>query len=259
MTSGQFTVRIVPDIVDGDISKIIASNKTDAPFDNGDLIFDWQALQVPKGANKLVSITGYIMGEDGGVQTNADLHFIFAKTIDGVAPGTLGEEGSAQTACFELPLHFIGAMKVEGTAGGPTGPAFGDYFSTGFAGANGVIPPIVLEGEPNSGQNVGYDVIYVACFSYGAVDFSTGVLANYASGAPSADSTTTITVDTVDARKCFQKDDIVYVHDVDDALGTVSSVAENTNTLTANNGAAVANNDEIMNATPIKVIFGFEK
>jgi len=66
-------------------------------------------------------------------------------------------------------------------------------------------------------------------------------------------------VQTVDARKCFQKDDIVYVHDVDTALGTVASVTDTGIELTANNGAAVANNDEIMNATPIKVIFGFER
>ena len=54
-----------------------------------------------------------------------------------------------------------------------------------------------------------------------------------------------------------QKDDICYVHDVDTALGTVSSVASGVITLTANNAAAVANNDEIINATPITCILGF--
>jgi hypothetical protein len=256
MTSGQFTVRIAPDIVDGDISKLIANDKTDTPFSNGDLLFDWQTLQVPKGANKLVNISGYIMGEDGGAQTNADLHFIFAKSIDGVAPGTLGEENAAQTACFELPLHYIGACKVEGTAGATVGPAFGDYFTTGFAGANGMIPPVVLEGEPNSGQNVGYDVIYVACFVHGAVDFSTGVLST---GAISADANAEIAVDTVDPRKCFQKGDKVYVHDVDTLCGTVATVNSGAIKLETENAVAVANNDEIMNGSPIKVIFGFEK
>ena len=162
MKKGPFRLRIAPDIVDGDISKLIASNKTDTPFGNGDLLFDWQALQVPKGANKLVSISGYMMGEDGGTQTNADLHFIFAKSVNGTAPSTLGEENAAQTACFELPLHYIGAMKVEGTSSATTGPAFGDYFSTGFGAANAMKPPIVLQGEPDSGQNVGYDVIYLS-------------------------------------------------------------------------------------------------
>ena len=257
---GYFTVRIAPDIVDGDISKLIESNKTDTPFVAGDILFDWQALQVPKGTNRLVSISGYMMGQDGAAQVNSDIEFIFAKTIDGVAPTTLGEENAAQTACFELPLHYIGTASVEGTSRATIGAAFGDTFSSGHQGAaNGFTVDLVLEGEPDSGQNVGYDVIYVAAFAGGAIDFSTGVLANYSSGAPSADSTTSIVVQTVDARKCFQKDDIVYVHDVDTALGTVASVTDTGIELTANNGAAVANNDEIMNATPIKVIFGFER
>ena len=254
---GLHAIRIAPDIVDGDISKLIASNKTDTPFADGDILFDWQELKVPNTTNKLVSITGYIMGEDGGVQVNTDIHFIFAKTIDGVAPGTLGEENAAQTACFELPLHFIGAVKVEGTSSPNVGPAFGDTFSAGYeGGTNGHTTNLVLQGEPDlDGSSPGYTSIYVAAFTKAAVDFSTGVLST---GAISADDNTTVEVDTVDARKCFQKGDIVYVHDVDTALGTVDSVTSGVITLTTNNVVAVANNDEIMNATPIKIIFGFE-
>tara|TARA_R110001592_G_scaffold290274_1_gene559376 strand:- start:304 stop:1071 length:768 start_codon:yes stop_codon:yes gene_type:complete len=253
---GYFTVRIAPDIVDGDISKIIAANKTDAPFADGDIVFDWQPLQVPKGTNKLVSISGYIMGEDGTTQTNTDLSFVFAKSVNNVAPTTLGEENEAQTACFELPLHYIGAVKIEGTGSPIVGPRFGDVFSTGYEGGNnGHTCNLVLEGEPESGQNVGYDVIYVAMFTKGALDFSTGVT----SGAVSADSATDITVSAVDARACFQEGDIVYVHDQDTALGVVSSVPDATSLiLTANNAVAIENTDEIMNATPIKVVFGFE-
>jgi hypothetical protein len=253
---GYFTVRIAPDIVDGDISKLIASNKTDTPFASGDILFDWQALQVPKGTNRLVSISGYMMGQDGAAQINSDIEFIFAKSVNGTAPTTLGEENAAQTACFELPLHYIGTASVEGNTRPTIGAAFGDTFSSGHQGAaNGFTVDLVLEGEPDSGQNVGYDVIYVAGFAGSAIDFSTGVT----SGAVSADSATDITVSAVDVRKCFQKDDIVYVHDQDTALGTVSSVPDATSLiLTANNAVAIENTDEIMNATPIKIVFGFE-
>ena len=253
---GYFTVRITPDIVDGDISKIIAANKTDTPFDDGDLVFDWQPLQVPKGTNKLVSISGYIMGEDGGTQTNSDLSFIFAKSVNNVAPTTLGEENAAQTACFELPLHYIGAVKIEGTGSPIVGPVFGDAFSTGYEGGNnGYTCSLVLEGEPDSGQNVGYDVIYVACFTKAALDFSTGI---ESTGAILADAQTTIAVDQVDPRKCFVKGDKVYIHDLDTLCGTVSSVASGVITLEANNVVAIANNDEIMNGSPMKIQFGFE-
>ena len=259
---GYFTVKVTPDLIDGTVAKIIQSDKSDLPFTAEDILFDWTAFDVPKGTCALKSITMYMMGEDGAAQTDGDFWFVFAKSVDGTAPGTLGVVNAAQTACFDLPKFLIGSLKIEASQGGSgqlKGPAFGNILHWGVAGSSGDMGPVILEGEPESGTNVGYDKIYVAAFTSANIDFSTGVLANYASGAPSADSTTSIVVDTVDARKCFQVGDVLYVHDVDTALGTVSAVAENTITLTANNGAAVANNDEIVNANPIKIVFGFEK
>ena len=57
----------------------------------------------------------------------------------------------------------------------------------------------------------------------------------------------------------IQKGDKVYIHDVDTLCGTVSSVASGVITLEANNVVAVANNDEIINGSPITCIFGFEQ
>jgi hypothetical protein len=259
MKGKYFTVKIKPDIVDGDISKLIENDKTDTPFTSADILFDWQAIDVPKGTVNLESISVYMVGEDGATQVNKDFYFVFAKSVNGTAPTTLGEENAAQTACFELPLHFIGAAKMEASSGGAgnlIGPAFGSVYITKVGGANGVGLPMVMTPEPISGTNVGYDKIYVAAFAGGAFDFSTGV---ESTGAISADAQTTIAVDQVDARKCFQKDDIVYVHDVDTACGTVSSVASGVITLTGNNVVAIANNDEIINATPITCIFGFSQ
>ena len=245
-----------PDIINGDVSTVIQSNKTDLPFGSNDLLFDWHALDIPRGVDGIVDLHAHSYGEDGGTQSNTDLSFIFAKSVDNVAPTTLGEENAAQTACFELPLHYLGAVKIEGTGSPIVGPAFGDAFSTGYEGGNnGYTCNLVLEGDPDSGQNVGYDVIYVACFTKAALDFSTGVLST---GAISADAQTTIAVDTVDARKSFVKGDKVYVHDVDTLCGTVSSVASGVITLEANNAVAIANNDEIMNGSPMKISFGFQ-
>jgi hypothetical protein len=258
-THKHFTINIKPDIVNGDVSTFIADDKTDAPFAQGDILFDWQELQVPKGACALQNITLYLMGEDGGVAATRDFHFVFAKSIDGVAPSSLGAVNAAQTAGFDLPLHLIGAAKLEGNnagAGNLLGPTFGTIFHTGIAGASGSHLPIVLQGEPESGQNVGFDSIYVACFLGGAIDFSTGVLST---GAVTLRDSAEIAVDTVDARKVFTKGDAVYVHDVDTKAGTVASVTENAITLEAATEAAVANNDEIINGSPIRIIFGFER
>ena len=244
---GLHTIRIAPDIVDGDVSKL-----TDGNFASGDILFDWQELKLPYGANKLVSISGYIMGSDGGVQTNTDIHFIFAKTIDRTVPGTLGEENAAQTACFELPLHYIGGVKVEGTSYPTLGPAFGDYFTTGFTGNNGFATSMVLEGEtPKEG---GYTSIYVAAFVQAAINLETNCLATE----QVTTSASAIPVDTVDPRKCFVVGDTVYTHTDDTALGTVKSLASDTITLNSTLGAQVENNEEMINATPVKVIFGFE-
>ena len=253
-----YTVKIKPDIIDGDISKVIASNAADAPFATGDILFDWQAIQVPKGTNKLISISGYLMGQDGGVQVSSDIEFVFAKSIEGTAPTTLGEENAAQTACFEMPLHFVGFAKVEGTSYATIGGAFGDYFTSNYGGAQGGTLPLVLEGEPNSGQNVGYDVIYVAAFCGSAVDFSTGVISD---GGESSNTETSLTTKTVDPRKAFNVGDTVYIHDVDTAIGTIASMSATNITLNAAiaGGTDIADEDEFMNATPITCIFGFER
>tara|TARA_R100000664_G_C2729701_1_gene120588 strand:+ start:43 stop:816 length:774 start_codon:yes stop_codon:yes gene_type:complete len=254
----NFTVRLTPDIIHGDVSKVIQSNKTDLPFASGDILFDWQPFLVPTGTNKLVSISGYMMGEDGETQGAKDIHFVFAKNIDGSRPSSLGEENAPQTACFELPLHYIGYTKVEGNASPTVGAAFGDFFSAGFqGGANGHSLPLVLEGETDSGTAFGFDTLHVAAFAGGAIDFSTGVLKD---GAVSVNTSTDMTVKTVDARHCFQKGDTLYIHDSNVELGTVSSVPDATSILLeANNGVAISDGDEIVNANPLKIVFGFER
>jgi hypothetical protein len=193
------------------------------------------------------------------------MSLVFAKSINGVAPSSFGNVNSAATGCHELPLHLVGGMELSGTAseGALTGAPFGNIHVSTLGmdsdGVSGFGLPMVLDLEPDSGTYKGYDRLYVAAFTKGAFDFSTGVLADYSSGAPTADSTKTIVLQTIDARNCFQVGDIVYVHDQNTALGTVASVLTAQITLEANNAVAVADNDEIINANPIKFIFGFEK
>ena len=253
---GYFNVTVKPDIIDGDISKVIASNAADAPFAADDILFDWQAIDVPKGTVRLESVEAYLIGEDGGVQGDKDFSLVFAKSINNTAPTTLGEENAAQTACFELPLHFLGSIKIEATAVSIPGLAFGTAYSWGATGDAGMIGPMILTPEPSSGTNVGYDKLYVAAFAGGAFDFSTGVLAN---AAVSDDAGTAIVVKTVDPRKAFNVGDTVYIHDVDTAIGTVDSLTDNDIILTSNNVGAIAESDEFMNATPITIQLGFSQ
>jgi len=201
-----------------------------------------------------------MVGEDGANQANVDLTLVFAKSVDGVAPTSLGAVNSAPAGSFTVAQHVIGAVKVEGSANGigQVKLGHGTLLYGNIAGNNGMSMNCVLEGEPASGSHVGFDKIYVAalCETVG-LDFSTGVLSD---GVVGDDTAADTTVKTVDARAAFQPGDIVYIHDVDTAIGTVSSVPDDTSIiLTSNNVGAIANNDELINATPITVTLKFTK
>ena len=58
-----FTVEVLPDCINGDVSD---NNGTD-DLGAGDLRFDWTAVDVPKGSCLLRSITAFVNGEDGAI------------------------------------------------------------------------------------------------------------------------------------------------------------------------------------------------
>ena len=263
-----FNVKVTPDIVNGDISPIIATNKADVDMAAGDLVFDWTAFYIPKGAAKLENIAMYMNGEDGGTVVAGDFHLIFARDVDGVAPLSAGTVGAAGiTTCYNLATNFLGGVVLEGTTAGVgklKGPAHGSIYtmtrgiSTG--GGTLMVANLLLEGEESS-DKPGYSKVYVCGITDNAsndLNFTTGILAD---GAVTSDTATTITVKTVDARKVFQKGDTVYIHDVDTALGTVKSVTDTVITLNAAiaEGTDIADEDEVINANPIKINLGFSQ
>ena len=254
-----FTKTFKPDIIDGDISKVIEDDKTDTPFAAGDVLFDWVAVDLPKGTCAIVDGFVHMFGEDGGAQAEGDFHLLIAKSNDGVVPTTLGEENAAVTGCYELPEILMGAMKFEGSANrvGKLNYAFGSMWMYNTSGNGGAVGPLVIEPENNNIGGTTTNRIYVAGIAGGALDFSTGVLLNDASNVAD-DAGTALTTDTVDPRQAFRPGDVVYIHDVDTAIGTVSSLGATTITLTSNNVGAIADDDEFMNATPITVTLGFQ-
>ena len=69
---GKFFTRTVkPDIT--------ASEQHTAAFAADDLLFDWAAFDVPKGASRLVGITALIRGTSGADQTARAFDLLFAK------------------------------------------------------------------------------------------------------------------------------------------------------------------------------------
>ena len=59
-------------------------------FTAGDLLFDWTAFNIPIGSVELKEVSGYIMGTDTASQNGELFNLVFAKSINGVAPTSLG-------------------------------------------------------------------------------------------------------------------------------------------------------------------------
>ena len=281
MTNKYFTVEVKPDIVDGDVSDVYAAGDG-INLNPNDLISDWTAVDVPKGTNLLRSISIMINNVDGGTDEPAtDLVLLFAKNANNIAPPSIKGSGFGNVPVITnggIREHIIGAIKLEGTTDDLMGqiPQINDF--AGFtlyqigpgtgkdvAGTTNITTqplPMVLDLEPTSGTNVGYDKLYVALLNAtGTHSFETNVLADYSSGAPADDSTTTIVVDTVDPRLVFGIGDSVYngTQNNDTAIGVVKSLGANSIELESNNVGAIVNNDELINGNPIRIKLGFER
>ena len=279
MTNKYFTAEFKPDIVMGDISDVYTGGDgVDLQAD--DLVADWTAVDVPKGTCALHSILLNVNNADGGTTIpDCDWIFLFAKDANGIAPPSISNGFGNDPVITNggIREHLIGGLRMEAsTASASQITTVNDFagftmyqFGAGSirdnlgSTANGTQPfPIILDLEPDSGTNVGYDKLYVAILiSIGTHSFETNVLANYASGAPDDDSTTTIVVDTVDPRLVFGVGDSVYngTQNNDTAIGVVKSLTATSIELESNNVGAIVNNDELINGNPIRIILGFEK
>ena len=256
-----FNVDVIPDCIGRDVS----DNNGTADVAGGDIIFNWTAVDVPKGSCLLKNVTAYINGEDGALAGSAiDYELVFAKSVSGVVPPDLGVIGAAQTACGELRHHLVGGVRLEGEAakGTLSKTPFGVVYNSNYAGGadTSIGPGFVIDLEPTSGTNVGYDKLYVAGFHVSARNYGTGVLLNESTIDASANPTSTIIVDGVDARKIFSVGDQVYVMDLDTPIpGTLTKVEELLLTFSEENSTVdITENDELLNANPIRIRLGFE-
>ena len=259
-TYKHFTVEIEPTIP-GDKQSI-----NSAVYSDNDVIFDWEAFDIRSGAAKLTSITLIERGKDGAKPQAADIDFLFAKTINGVAPSTLGTSNGTANGSPGLTNNIIGYTKLDS---GDYGNAPFDHFGVAASGSGAAasnIPTVVLQGEPDSGTTKGFDRLYIAaCSGDNNRSYGTTVLVR---GAISADNTTTIPTDAgsdddPDAETKFAVGDVIETG-TGDTVGTIASIsAFDTDhqdiILTANNVEAIADNEELFNVNPIKIILSFER
>tara|TARA_R100000231_G_scaffold64343_1_gene52044 strand:+ start:43 stop:792 length:750 start_codon:yes stop_codon:yes gene_type:complete len=245
-----FTVEVKPTI------PTIETTGMHSGFSANDIVFDWFPFDIPRGTSLLQSVLLEIAPEhDSGASVNEiKLDLIFAKTVNGQAPTSLGTANSALTADVNSRNEIIGYISNAVFA-------FETHLdSTAIALArSGMSGNILFEGEPDSGVNVGFDKIYVAAISSGSLDLRSTMQIN--NGTLDGD---TFTVDGVDPRKCLKPGDIIAATTTADtsvskSLGTVKSLTDTTITLESTTENAVLDDDFIYNTRPIRLVFGFEK
>jgi hypothetical protein len=166
-----FTTEIKPAFTD--VAQIIASNKADAAFSAGDVLFDWQEMQMPRGAAKLKDINVMLRG----THTAGAMQFFFAKpNSDGTAPSSIGTPNNTANGTGYYD-NVLGAVVIDDTAV-KNRLDFMDVYSMGAGASGDQMAAIVVESAAEYGQNVGYDKVYVACVGHQnfALNFSTNVV-----------------------------------------------------------------------------------
>ena len=245
MGTRYFNITVKPEVT--------ASKQAEGAFADNDVLFDWTAFDIPKGASRLISATIVAKTADGTTNSQA-INLCFAKSIDNVAPSSIGtiHAGAAGVGYFNNILGFIQSEETDSTGSGPLGYVSVSNFNNNRMGAL----PMVLTGEPDSGTNVGFDKLYLAATS---VDGTPTFASTVQCDGIQATTQNILTVKTINAQRVFAAGDVL--HDEDDRLlGTVKSVDSATQiTMVDNLANAAVDNKDVYNLNPYIVYLSFEK
>jgi len=254
-----FTVDVKPTVP--------ASLQHAGAFGAGEVLFDWTAFQVPKGSSCLRSITALVRPKGDTTPTANAFAFtlVFSKT-NTQSLGTVNSTVDNRPSNDLLGIHefFTGQF-------GPTSMNSTMVATSTVQGDNeGASAPLVLTPTPTTGDNVGYDTLYVGGIGASTSwDFSS-INAIAEAGAAEAASTQAITMDgaDMDVREHFIAGDVLHIGTsvgspaADSVIGTVESVS-NASTgpinLTAVSETALVDGDILYNIHPIRLILHFEK
>lgn len=255
MAQGKyFTKKVLPIIP---VANMIDSDKSDNAFANHDVLFNWTAFEMPKGSALLRNVTMMVAGNHAARQSEINIKLIFAKKYNGVAPGDIGTPNNTANG-FSWYKNILGVMEFDNTDSPQSSIDFFSIMQSGYeiAGDTKFGPGnFVIEGEEANAN--GTTTVYVAGITGGVLNFSTNILAD---GAVTLNDSTDITVKTSNPQRCFDVGDVVLVHDSDTPIGTVSSIPDSTSIIIeSTNGVAIADEDEIMPQSPVKLILHLER
>jgi len=247
-------------------------------YENHDVLFDWHRFEIPRGGCSIKSFNMIVAGLDGAARAAKDMELFFAKSVNGVAPPSLGNPNSDSrvkvnfTACrTHMIAHKLldgGAMENSDTY--TLSYNMWDQTVVGDQVQNQLQPGgIMLQGDTNyPGTTQGYQSVWIAAVAMGAFTFGTGVLLNQASDQlPSSNAAqppgpVALVTDGVDADDVFAVgDEIMSYLDANGAtpgvVGTVIAVAPNLLTVDKVT-AGFADDSELCFRGPIQFNFGLE-
>ena len=241
------------------VTNQIGTGSEDAAFADKDIVFDWVAIDIPKGTHRIVDACIAVQGNHGARQAEVDWQLWFAKPIDGVAPSSLGTPNAGVTGTGHRN-NMLGVMVINSTQSASDVYAYNSFMSSGNVSSGGGDSPntgIIVNGEKMTDTSEGFHRIYVAGLTMGALNFSTNVLLNQGSNQDATTTTTTLTVDGAHATKVFSVGDTIQAMDLA-AIGTITALT--TTSITVDKcEAALTDDDEILTTSPVRIKLGLEQ
>ncbi len=250
--SKYFSITVKPEI--------LASIQHLGAFTANDVLFNWTSFTLNNGINRLVGVNAIIRANDGTAQDCA-MDLLWANgaargdIASGTAPTALGVAHAAIIAQNNPSFNNIIGKTAVTAADHTEGAIIRVASSNMIAGGES---PLLFEPYDGTPQAAAKTTFYVAGTCIGTPNFASTVKLT---GAHSAGAANDLTVDTKDARLMLAPGDTITAQD-DAAIGVVGTVPDSTSILlkdSATNTAALANNDDIYNVSPITLRLTFER
>ena len=243
-------------------------------WDAGDVLFDWYAFEIPRGACSVRSINVVRPGTNTTATAGLDIELLFATSVNGVAPPSLGNPDSAITkiAATACKNHLIGHKYLDGSVLENSDLLLSYNIWTQTSGQSVGYDQIdmVIEGDPTyAGTTTGYQTVWVAGIAIGTDDFGTGVLLDGAIATGDAGAQTLDVSEDQDADDVFAIGDELLAAASGGGsvqkIGTITALTADTITIDAKDifgttvwsSGALADDDEICFRRPLTFNMGF--
>ena len=158
MTSNYYTTTVRPNM----------DNTPGTVLDDGDIIWDWTSFEIPKGPAALLSISVVEFGRDGLASAlDENIWLYFAKSINGVAPTSLGTQHAAPTAATTTPSrrNIIGSTALDRGVMTDADSMIGFTVWSNTNSASNINEGniiTILQGDPMYAGTAGYQTIWCA-------------------------------------------------------------------------------------------------